>query len=322
MGISINSKTPKWLNAYFNSFSQVFFVENILTGMLVVISFIIYSAETGNWNMTIIPIIGCAVGNITAKIIGNDGDAISSGLFGFNPVLVCCAAALFFTGVPAYIVGIAGSIIAIPATTIINKVCARFGVPGFTMPFIATAWLFILLSFQTGLVPAPGREGALVGQNILQNNTWAANWAAFEWPKALTWGIGEIFPGVDTIWGGLVILLGIAIDRWDWAIKTAAAVVISLGIGYLMKADMGTLNAGLYTYCAILTFLGIETFASSKKTTVRYWALVLFALVLTVLTNFALATVLAPVALPCLTFPFVITTWCTLWFEQHLSKKE
>ena len=323
---------PKWVNAFFHSFSQVVLVENNISGLLILAAFFVFSWEAKNWNIGIIVVVAAIIGNVTAKLLGNDDDAIAAGLFGFCPVLVGAAAAVFFAGTEAYIVAIIGSILVIPVTTMINKLCARIGLPGFTMPFIAMTWFFILVSFGTGLLTSTGylggvREGAVVvAENGLAANTFASGWEAVSasWLDALTKGIGEIYL-MDTVWGSLLIFLAFAIDRWHIAVKIALVICFTLAMGIIFKVDMSTLTIGIYTYNAILVLMGLETFSTNKgegafSKSGKYWLLLLLGLVLVGLVDYALPTVLMPFALPSLTFPFVLTTWALLWFEQHWTK--
>ena len=309
-----NIKAPKWLKAFLHSFSQVVFLENIISGALILAGIAVFSYEIGNWDPTILAIIGAIVGNITAKVLGNDENAITSGLFGFNPVLVGIAATTFFSGPDAYIITILGSILVIPLTTVINNLCGRLGLPGFTMPFIAITWFFILVSFQTNLLNAGGgRAGALATTKVLENGQ-------VLWKEALTKGLGEIYL-LDTVYGSLLIFLAFAIDRWHVAIKIALTIAATIIMGMIFKVDINVLNLGLYTYNAILVYMGLETFSTNNKNKdyVKFGALVVLGVVSSCLTDYAAPTVLAVFGLPSLTFPFVLVTWATLYFEKHLN---
>jgi len=311
MGKNIDT-APKWIKAFFHSFSQVVLVENVISGALILASFFVFSWQVSNWNIGIIAIVAAIVGNVTAKLLGNDDDAIAAGLFGFNPVLVGLGAATFFTGIDVYIVGILGSILVIPLTTVINKLCERKGLPGFTMPFIAMTWFFILVSFQTGLLDAVGRAGMLVSSS---GGTIAGT---LEWPGLLTKGIGQIYL-LESVYASLLILVAFAVDRWHLAIKIAMVILVTICLGLVFRVDIGLLNIGLFTYNSILVLMGMETFSKNKGNAVKYWLLVLLGLVVVVLVDYAAPTVLMPFALPTLTFPFVLVTWGLLYYEKHMS---
>lgn len=302
---------PKWLKAFLHSFSQVVLVENVISGILIIAGILVFSYEINNWDVAILAILGAIIGNVTAKLLGNDEDAIAAGLFGFNTVLVGIAAATFFSGRDAYIVGILGSFLTIPLTTIINNLFSRLGLPGFTMPFIAMTWFFILISFQTNLLTAGSRAGALAVPSVLENGPLVLK-------DVLTKGIGEIYL-LDTVVGSILIFIAFAIDRWHLAIKIALTILVSIGLGLIFKVNTNTLNMGLYTYNAILVLMGMETFSKNKENSTKYTLLVLLGLICVGLVDYAAPTVLGVFALPTLTFPFVLVTWGLLYFEQHLK---
>ena len=80
MGKDINA--PSCLKAFLHSFSQVVFVENIISGFLILAGIFVFSYEINNFDIGILAVIGAIIGNVTAKLLGNDENAIVSGLFG------------------------------------------------------------------------------------------------------------------------------------------------------------------------------------------------------------------------------------------------
>ena len=326
---------PKPVRAFFNSFAQVVFIENVISGIIILLAFFVAGLEGTGWDFAsfnsyiygIFAIIGAVVGNVTAKMIGNDEDAIASGLFGFCPVLVALGAAVFCGDLTsAFIVCVLGSILVIPVTTIINKMCSRFGLPGFTMPFIVITWFFILISFQTGIINY-ARNGALVGANFkeLTQNVIPELVAPGAFPPApeevgivalLTKGWAEIYI-LDSVYASVMILVAFFIFRWDFGVKAIIAVAFSIALGYALQVDMNSLYAGLYSYNAILVMGAMETFSTSKDNPTRYWLLVLLGLTLGVLIDYALPSIVGTFGCPSLTFPFVAAGWLTLYFEKE-----
>jgi urea transporter len=68
--------------------SQVFFMENALTGVLFFAAMAYASAVSGVWATTIGAAIGVGVATLTARLLECDEPSVSSGLYGFNGVLV------------------------------------------------------------------------------------------------------------------------------------------------------------------------------------------------------------------------------------------
>lgn len=323
MGKNINF--PKPVKAFFHSFSQVVLVENVISGLLILAAFFVWSFEVSNFHIAALAIVAAIVGNVTAKLIGCDEGAITSGLFGFCPVLVGAAAAVFYTfegGVmDAYIVAILGSILVVPLQIIINGLCAKLGLPGFTMPFIAMTWFFVLVSQGAGILTACGWCGTTPVAGGLVGTGAAAEAAAFsniEWVNALTKGFGEVFL-LDTVIGSLLIVAGFAIDDIKNVIKLALVVVFTIVFAVVFQASAGTLNAGVYTYNSILVLMGMEVFSKNKDNPTKYWLLVLLGLVSVGLVDYALPSIVGTFGLSNLTFPFVLVTWGLLFLEQKLN---
>ena len=323
MGKNINF--PKPVKAFFHSFSQVVLVENVISGLLILAAFFVWSFEVSNFHIAALAIVAAIVGNVTAKLIGCDEGAITSGLFGFCPVLVGAAAAVFYTfegGVmDAYIVAILGSILVVPLQIIINGLCAKLGLPGFTMPFIAMTWFFVLVSQGAGILTACGWcgttpvAGGLVGTGAAAE---AATFANIEWVNALTKGFGEVFL-LDTVIGSLLIVAAFAIDDIKNVIKLALVVLFTIVFAVAFQASAGTLNAGVFTYNSILVLMGMEVFSKNKDNPTKYWLLVLLGLVSVGLVDYALPSIVGTFGLSNLTFPFVLVTWGLLFLEQKLN---
>lgn len=327
MGRNINA--PKWVRAFFNSFSQVVFVENIISGFLILAAFFVWSYEVSNYHIAILAIVAAIVGNLTAKAMGTSDDTIASGLSGFCPVLVGAAAAVFFAQdgiiIDAYIVAVLGSILTVPLQMIINGLCGKLGLPGFTLPFIVMTWFIILVSQNSSLLTACSwmKEvpvaGALVGAEGAVAPA-AATFATIDWTKALTLGLSEIYI-MDTVIGSILIFLAFAIDKWQNAIKIALVIVATILLGVAFQVSGGTLNAGVFTYNAILVLMGMETFSKNKDNPGRYWTLIVIGIVSVVMVDYALPSIVGTFGLSNLTFPFVLVTWGLLFLEQQLPEK-
>lgn len=342
MGKNINA--PKPIKAFFNSFSQVVFVENIISGFLIMAAFFVWSYEVSNWHIGILAVVAAIVGNVTAKVLSIDDDTIASGLCGFCPVLVGAGAAVFYsvagkdangaiivaTGsqlMGAYIIAILGSILVVPLQLIINGLCGKLGLPGFTLPFIVMTWFLILVSQGSGLLTACGWmngvpvAGGLVGVAAEgAAPAAAATFGSIDWVKALTLGLSEIYI-MDTVIGSILIFLGFAIDNWKNAIKIALVIVATILLGIAFQVSGGTLNAGVFTYNAILVLMGMETFSKNKDNPARYWTLIVLGIVTVALVDYSLPSIVGTFGLSNLTFPFVLVTWGLLFLEQQLPEK-
>lgn len=330
MGKDINAPMP--IAAFFHSFSQVVLVQNVISGVLIIgaffaMAFFHQDAALRNPHVAILPIIAAIVGNVTAKILGNDDQAISDGLFGFCPVLVGAAAAVFYTydGAPidGYVVAIVGSILVVPLQMIIGNLCGRLGIPGFTMPFIAMTWFMLLVSTGSGLLTGCGWTASAPIAGALADGAAAPAAFAFSeinWVNVLTLGYCEVYI-LDTVIGGILILLAFAVDSWKNAIKLIFVTLFVVAMVFLFQGSVSTLNAGVFTYNAILVLMGMEVFSKNKDNPGRYWTLVILGLISVVLVDMALPAIVGTFGLSNLTFPFVLVTWGLLLLEQQLPEK-
>lgn len=330
MGKDINAPMP--IAAFFHSFSQVVLVQNVISGVLILAAFfaMAFFPETEafkNPHVAIIPIVAAIVGNVTAKALGNDDQAISDGLFGFCPVLVGAAAAIFYTydGAPidGYVVGILGSILVVPLQMIIGNLCGRLGIPGFTMPFIAMTWFMLLVSTGSGLLTGCGWTASAPIAGALADGAAAPaafTFADIKWANVFLLGYCEVYL-LETFIGGGLILAAFFVDNWKNGLKLIGVCAFVVAFVFVMQGNVSTLNAGVFTYNAILVLMGMEVFSKNKDNPARYWFLVLLGLVSVVLVDMALPAIVGTFGLSNLTFPFVLVTWGLLILEQALPEK-
>lgn len=297
-----NNQIISITKSFFHSFSQVVLLENILSGMLILFAIIVF-----DYKLAILACLSVILGNIFAYVLTQDRESIISGLYGFCPLLVGIASGVFFSGFECYIAACIGSLLCIPLTIVINKICSRFLLPGFTFPFILMTWFLILLSFSGNLLTT-GQTPQLA-EHIIHSND------SLVFPDIIFKGIGEIFL-LDSTISSLLILLAFVIVSWKLALSIMVTIALTLLLGYVFKVDFNTLSLGLISYNSILTFMGIETFSVSEG--IKKYGLIILGIIYTVLIDMAAPTVLGVFGLPSLTFPFVLVTWIILYLEKQL----
>jgi len=154
------------LQGFFRGVGEVFFQNNLVTGIIFLIAILINSRVSA-----LFAALGSIVGLVTAQwLLGVDGYATYIGLYGFNGVL--CGIAI---GGVFYVItwksGIYALLCALVSTVVFASLTAflsPLGMPALTAPFVLTAWLFLLpkASFHA-LQPVPLAEVASPEQ-ILQ----------------------------------------------------------------------------------------------------------------------------------------------------------
>jgi urea transporter len=212
MGIDIKA-LPKPVRAFFNGIGQVVFIENVIAGAMIYVSFWIAGLENNAWNFgswyswrpLVFVTIGVNLANLVAYLIGADRDAITSGLFGFCPNLISIGACMFSGGMvdpamgggadyggtnwwTAWIVMSLGCAICPMVQAFINKFTGHHGLPGFTFPFNTITWFFVAMSFGVDLLhfgSAPTLQVANTLPNGLTLTTGSA--ATSSWMTGFDW---------------------------------------------------------------------------------------------------------------------------------------
>lgn len=327
MGVDIKS-WPKPIRAFFNGIGQVVFIENVIAGIIIFISFLIAGLEMNDWDWAswdswkffVFTAVGVNLSNFVAYLMGCDRDAITSGLFGFCPNLVAIAAGVFSGDVmTGWIVCIAGCILVVPVQIFINKFTNHHGLPGFTFPFICITWFFILIGFQSDLLTYD-RAGVIVAST--DAGSWMtgydfSTWTGNDWGLFFLNGFEEIYV-LDGVIASIMVIGAYFWYKWDFALKACLAMIFSVGFGLICGVSMDTMNYALYSYSAILTVGALDTFCKSRINSGRYWFLYFLGLVLTCLINYAIPTILGTFGLPNCTLAFVVAGWIILIVERAM----
>ena len=348
MGIDIKNM-PAPIKAFFNGIAQVVFIENVISGMMIFVTFWLANLECLNWDfsnwnswkLVVFVAIGVNLANLVAYLIGADHDAIKSGLFGFCPTLICVGCVTFFAGAASvpdqsawelteWIVMGLGCALCPMLQVVINRFTGHFGLPGFTFPFIVTSWFFVLISFHTGLIESV-KESALNAPVAVDAATsWyngfdfsTLNWdlgSGSSWLMIWLNGFEEIYV-CDGVIASIVLIAAYFWYNWQFALKACLACAISVGMAFLFGASMGNMGWALYSYSAILTAGALDTFGKSKKNSGRYWFLWFYGVILTCLVNYAIDGVFGIFGLPNCTFAFVLSGWMMLVVEHFMIEQ-
>ncbi|MDI6777965.1 MAG: urea transporter [Patescibacteria group bacterium] len=129
-----------YLNAFFNSFSQVFLIENRIFGLLIFASIAIIQPRMGLYS-----IIGVAICFLMASLLGIENSTFNAGIMGFNSVLIGVVAAVLL---PKLDLAILATIIASIAAILIQYAAMKYKIPVYTGPFVLAALaIFFLKSY-------------------------------------------------------------------------------------------------------------------------------------------------------------------------------
>ncbi|PRD44866.1 urea transporter [Phyllobacterium phragmitis] len=129
------------LSACIRGISQVFLINNFITGIIFIAALLVSS----RWAAAF-AVAGSVVSVIVALVLGANPSGIGAGLYGFSPVLTAIAlGSVFFE--PSWRVALfalLGTIVSVIAQGALDTAIAPLGVPTFTAAFVFVTWLFLL----------------------------------------------------------------------------------------------------------------------------------------------------------------------------------
>ncbi len=131
----------EYLRGCFAGVSQVFLINNVVTGVL----FLIGLAGSTIW-AAVFAFCGSALAVATALLLGAGSSSIIAGLFQFSAVLTAIGLGTTFYHPNWRVVGYAilGTIFTVVAQGALNVVLNTYGIPTLTFPFVIAAWIFLL----------------------------------------------------------------------------------------------------------------------------------------------------------------------------------
>jgi len=289
-----------FLLASLRGFSQVVFIENAISGVLILIAITITSYKLG-----IISLLSAFVGTFIGKIGGAPKDSVKSGLFGYNSVLTGLALSLFLTGTSRWGIALLGAMVAAIFTATMMHFLKNIDLPILTFPFIVLTWFVLLASYKLDVFHL---SDSLVPQ-ILSN--WHLNIAGdLNWTAGFLNNIEQIF-FLNHPMSGVLLYLAIFVASWQLGLNAVIGSVIALLVSYVLGGEHSLILGGLYGYNAILTCMAVSIVFSAKSNRFRIISGIL-ATCLTIPLTASFSTWLLPYGLPVLTMPFVLSTWLFL----------
>jgi urea transporter/murein DD-endopeptidase MepM/ murein hydrolase activator NlpD len=134
---------PHFITALLNSYTQIFFSNNKVFGVIVmVVSFFdFWAGLTG--------LVAVLVSNIAAYTIGFNRFNIRSGYYGFNSLLVGLGIGVYYEpGMELFLVIAFAALLTLFITISLEGVIGKYGLPYLSVPFLIGLWLVTLSSRQ------------------------------------------------------------------------------------------------------------------------------------------------------------------------------
>lgn len=301
--LKIDGALPKPLRTVLRGVGQVFFCCNAVTGFIFLLALFIGGVTAGA-----AATVGVISSTVAAYLLGFSEDDIDAGLYGFNGTLVGPCLFLFLEHSPQlWLYVVLASVLSSVVLAALMRILHPYGVPASTSPFVLTCWMFMVAVYafdnfsRGGVLPTPLIPSEVQGVAAIPPEMWFT---------ALTKGVAEVM-FADSIVVGILFLTGIAIVSLRGAAMALGGAVIGVIVPTLLGAHQGLIEMGLYGFNPVLTMMAIGWVF--LKPSARSAALAVLAGILTVICQAGLASFLAPIGLPTLTFPFVLVMWMFLF---------
>lgn len=287
-----------WVQASLRGISQIFFVNNWISGLLILIAVGIYDLH-----MAFFMLLGSVV-QMLVGITQRHGDIAKDGLMGFNGALV--GAFTGFAHLPLamqFLATILGAMACVPLHDVFTWLFSLSGLrraklPVSTAPFCTAAGVLTILT--TPFVnPEAIKPAETIGHGFLYT-------------------LGNSFAEVVLVDGwvsGLLIIIALFIgDRMIGVFGLLGMVIAAFAAFFIEGAD--TAASGLQEYSAVLVAIALgAVFWNDKKLSVRIIAAILAALV-----TIAVEDLLELTPIPVYTWPFLITMWIFMLAGSKLGR--
>uniref|UniRef100_A0A8B9DSP5 Solute carrier family 14 member 1 (Kidd blood group) n=1 Tax=Anser cygnoides TaxID=8845 RepID=A0A8B9DSP5_ANSCY len=231
--------------------SQVMFVNNPLSGLIVVAGFLVQNPW---WTLT--GCLGTVVSTLTALILGQDRAAIAAGLHGYNGVLVGLLMAVFSAKGDYHwwlLLPVALMSMMCPVfTSALGSVFCKWDLPVFTLPFNLALTLYLAAS---------GPYNLFFPTTIIQPATATPNitWTDAEMSmllQSIPVGVGQVY-GCDNPWTGGIFLLALFISSPLICLHAAIGSAVGMLAALSLATPFSKIYSGLWSYNSSLSCIAI-----------------------------------------------------------------
>ena len=297
---SLVEKPGVWfVDSVLRGVGQVMFQNNAITGILFLVG-IFYNS----WVFGCYALLATVVSTLAAVILRVPRRLVRNGLFGFNGTLLGIAFAFFLEPSGVNIIyAIVGAVGATVVMAALLNFLGTWDVSPLTAPFVLVTWLFLFAFYHFSVFHPTGFLGSPMLPEMV---TTVGSVTGATYYIGFFKGVGQVFFQNNLV-TGIIFLVAILVNsRISFlfaALGSIVALLVALGLG----ASEPLVHLGLYGFSAVLTGIALGGFFL-----VIDWRVALYTLVAIVITAIAFGTItvaLAPLGMPALTAPFVVTTW-------------
>ncbi|NXJ70592.1 UT2 protein, partial [Rostratula benghalensis] len=231
--------------------SQVMFVNNPLSGLIVVAGFLVQNPW---WTLT--GCLGTVVSTLTALILSQDRSAIAAGMYGYNGVLVGLLMAIFSAKgdyhwwllLPIVLMSMTCPVF----SSALSSVFCKWDLPVFTLPFNLALTLYLAAS---------GPHNLFFPTTVIQPATAAPNitWTDAEMPmllQSIPVGVGQVY-GCDNPWTGGIFLIALFVSSPLICLHAAIGSAVGMLAALSLATPFSAIYSGLWGYNSSLSCIAI-----------------------------------------------------------------
>ncbi|NWH62009.1 UT2 protein, partial [Geococcyx californianus] len=276
--------------------SQVMFVNNPLSGLIILVGL---SIQSPWWMLT--GCTGMIVSTLTALALTQERSAIAAGLHGYNGILVGLLMGVYsdkgdyywWLLPPVAIISMACPIL----SSALGSIFSKWDLPVFTLPFNIAVTLYLA---------ATGHYNPFFPTTLIKPVSSVPNitWSAINVPlllQSIPIGVGQVY-GCENPWTGGIILVALLISSPLICLHAAIGSTVGMFAALSIAKPFDSIYLGLHNYnCALACIaIGGMFYALTWQTHLLSLACALFC----AYSGAALANALSVLGLPLCTWPF------------------
>jgi urea transporter len=309
------SAALRFIDINLRGIAQVMLQNHPLTGVLFLAAIAWGAFAAGAPEILFGGLLALLTATFTAMWLRVDAQALSDGLYGYNAVLVGLALPTFLQPSPmlwAYV--LLGGAVSVVATLATANLIRTWHLSALTFPFVIVTWALLLAAFAFAGIGGEAPPYASDVEALDPALTHPLDFGAFAAGVFLS--ISQVFLKASVV-SALLFLAGLAVNSIPAALFAFGGAALAVITAHLLGAESDLVSAGLLGFSPVLTAITVGTVFYPPSVRVALYAAL--ATVFTVIVQAAMNVAFAPLGIPALTAPFVLTSWLFLLPRQHLG---
>ena len=309
------SSALRFIDINLRGIAQVMLQNHPLTGVLFLAAVAWGAFAAGAPEILFGGLLALLTATVTAMWLRVDAQALRDGLYGYNAVLVGLALPTFLQPTAMlWACVVLGGAVSVVATLATANLIRTWQLSALTFPFVIVTWALLLAAFAfsgVGGEPPPYASDVEALDPALAD---PLDFMAFAAGVLLS--ISQVFLKASIV-SSLLFLAGLAVSSIPAALFAIGGAVLAVLTAHLLGAESDLVSAGLLGFSPVLTAITVGTVFYAPSARVAAYAAL--ATVFTVVVQAAMNVAFAPLGVPALTAPFVLTAWLFLLPRQHLG---